>query len=153
MDLSSFGHKSVSAVSEDQIEPGRYVLEYISDEAKQVGSNGGVKCECLFKVVDTSHFVRHGFWVEHNNPKAVEIGLQGLGRLAGACGMKDLSNTDVLVGKRVSAEVVINDNGYAEIKDDVGKTFQPVSETKEEAKAEKKEEVKDDPKTEEDIPF
>jgi hypothetical protein len=35
-----------------------------------------------------------------------------------------------LLGKTLSAELVVNDRGYLEIKDDFGNTFEPATKTK-----------------------
>jgi len=152
MDLSNY---EISASSnEEGLEPGRYTLEYVSDEMIEGGTNGWVALKATFKVkTEGNYFVSATFALEHNNPKVVEIGLDKLAKLARACGLDNLKNSDELVGKLVSAEVVLNDNGYPEVKDDYGKTYQPVKQEAAPKKVVANKSESDEDEDTSDIPF
>ena len=152
MDLSNYQISSVS--NEEAIKPGRYTLEYISDEMVEGGTNGWKALKVTFRVkAEGSYFVTTTFALEHNNPKVVEIGLEKLAKLARACGLDNLKNSDELVGKLVSAEVVLNDNGYPEVKDDYGKTYQPVKQDAAPKKVVANKSESDEEEDTSDIPF
>ena len=152
MDLSNYQISSAS--NEEAIKPGRYTLEYISDEMVEGGTNGWKALKATFRVkAEGSYFVTTTFALEHNNPKVVEIGLEKLAKLARACGLDNLKNSDELVGKLVSAEVVLNDNGYPEVKDDYGKTYQPVKQDAAPKKVEANTSESDEEEDTSDIPF
>tara|TARA_R100000908_G_scaffold24900_1_gene11507 strand:- start:749 stop:1057 length:309 start_codon:yes stop_codon:yes gene_type:complete len=72
--------------------------------------------------------------------KAVSIGIESLRKIGKACGLTGtLTNPEKqLLGKTLSAELVVNDRGYLEIKDDFGNTFEKVTK----AKPSKKEQIK-----------
>ena len=75
MDLSNYEISSAS--NEEAIKPGRYTLEYVSDEMIEGGTNGWKALKATFKVKsEGSYFVTTTFALEHNNPKVVEIGLE-----------------------------------------------------------------------------
>ena len=152
MDLSNYQISSAS--NEEAIKPGRYTLEYVSDEMVEGGTNGWKALKATFRVkAEGSYFVTTTFALEHNNPKVVEIGLEKLAKLARACGLENLKNSDELVGKLVSAEVVLNDNGYPEVKDDYGKTYQPVGQGATPKKVEANTSESDEEEDTSDIPF
>jgi hypothetical protein len=152
MDLSNYQISSAS--NEEAIKPGRYTLEYVSDEMVEGGTNGWKALKATFRVkAEGSYFVTTTFALEHNNPKVVEIGLEKLAKLARACGLDNLKNSDELVGKLVSAEVVLNDNGYPEVKDDYGKTYQPVKQDAAPKKVEANTSESDEEEDTSDIPF
>jgi hypothetical protein len=152
MDLSNYEISSAS--NEEAIKPGRYTLEYVSDEMVEGGTNGWKALKATFRVkAEGSYFVTTTFALEHNNPKVVEIGLEKLAKLARACGLDNLKNSDELVGKLVSAEVVLNDNGYPEVKDDYGKTYQPVKQDAAPKKVEANTSESDEEEDTSDIPF
>jgi hypothetical protein len=152
MDLSNYEISSAS--NEEAIKPGRYTLEYVSDEMVEGGTNGWKALKATFRVkAEGSYFVTTTFALEHNNPKVVEIGLEKLAKLARACGLDNLKNSDELVGKLVSAEVVLNDNGYPEVKDDYGKTYQPVDQGATPKKVEANTSESDEEEDTSDIPF
>jgi hypothetical protein len=153
MDLSNY---EISASSnEEGLEPGRYTLEYVSDEMIEGGTNGWVALKATFKVkTEGNYFVSATFALEHNNPKVVEIGLDKLAKLARACGLDNLKNSDELVGKLVSAEVVLNKNGYPEVNgEDYGKTYQPVNQEAAPKKVEANTSESDEEEDTSDIPF
>lgn len=152
MDLSNYEISSAS--NEEAIKPGRYTLEYVSDEMVEGGTNGWKALKVTFRVkAEGSYFVTTTFALEHNNPKVVQIGLEKLAKLARACGLENLKNSDELVGKLVSAEVVLNDNGYPEVKDDYGKTYQPVDQVAAPKKVEANTSESDEEEDTSDIPF
>ncbi len=153
MDLSNYEISSAS--NEEAIKPGRYTLEYISDEMVEGGTNGWVALKATFKVkTEGTYFVTATYALEHKNPKVVEIGLDKLAKLAKACGLDSLKNSEELIGKMVSAEVVLNKNGYPEVNgEDYGKTYQPVEQeaTPKKVKANKSDSVEEVDTS--DIPF
>ena len=153
MDLSNYQISSVS--NEEAIKPGRYTLEYISDEMVEGGTNGWKALKVTFRVkAEGSYFVTTTFALEHNNPKVVEIGLDKLAKLARACGLDSLKNSDELVGKLVSAEVVLNKNGYPEVNgEDYGKTYQPVKQDAAPKKVVANKSESDEEEDTSDIPF
>ena len=64
-----------------------------------------------------------------------------------------MKDTDELKGKLVSAEVGFNDNGYPIVKDDYGKTWQAVEETKSSPKQKVEEEEESSGIVDDEIPF
>ena len=85
-----------------------------------------------------------------DNPKAVDIGNNSLLLLMNAMGVSSLKNTDELIGKSVSAELIRAESGYLEIDEQFGKTWQTVGDTPQEDSADHPDpkEVLDD-----EIPF
>jgi hypothetical protein len=75
--------------------------------------------------------------------KAVSIGIESLRKIGNACGVTGtLTDPEKqLLGKKCSAELVVNDRGYLEIKSDFGNTFQPVEKAAKK-KPSKKEQIK-----------
>jgi len=75
--------------------------------------------------------------------KAISIGIESLRKIGNACGVTGtLTNPEKqLLGKKCSAELVVNDRGYLEIKSDFGNTFQPVEKAANK-KQSKKEQIK-----------
>ena len=66
--------------------------------------------------------VNHAFTMAHDTSvKAVEIGKQSLYKMTKAMGVTTIKDTDELVNKKVSVELVYGEKGYLEIKDDFGK--------------------------------
>lgn len=151
MDLSNYDIEVNGSLEQDVLKPGRYNVSYVSAE-EITGKNGWVAIKMLFSVEGQNAFVPCTFTVGHNNPKVVDVGKQSLAMLANAAGLTQLKDTDDLKGQTVSVEVAHNDNGYAEINDNYGKSWQAV-EKKVAAKKVKPESQKPDSDTEEDIPF
>ena len=65
MDLSKYKAQAESSILEE-LEPGTYDFEYVSDEEIQ-GKNGWVALKVLFRVVDKPNFmIGHAFTVDHD---------------------------------------------------------------------------------------
>ena len=157
MDLSK--HDAVvdleSSVDEELIKAGTYNVEVISSEGKPLGNNGGILCEFTVKILENGKMFRDGFWVAHNNPQSVEIGLGNLARFAKACGHSGvLKNTDDLNGMKLNVKVEMNDSGYPQF---VNKSFRPFEDNEEvvskKTSTKKKSVQKDSDVDSEDIPF
>jgi len=103
----------------------------------------------LFEVDGTTINVSNTFTMGSDNPKAVDIGQNSLMLFMNAVGVNSMKNTDQLIGKAVSAELIRAESGYLEIKEDFGKTWQIVGDVK----SEPKEEPKPDSSVEDSIPF
>lgn len=104
----------------------------------------------LFEVDGTTINVSNTFTMGSDNPKAVDIGQNSLMLFMNAVGLNSMKNTDQLVGKSVSAELVRAESGYLEIDEQFGKTWQIVGDVKSEPKVEEK---ADDTDHSENIPF
>ena len=130
------------------LEPGRYILHYAGSDMIE-GKNNWKALKMLFEVDGTTINVSNTFTMESDNPKAVNIGQNSLMLFMNAVGVNSMKNTDQLIGKAVSAELIRADSGYLEIKEDFGKTWQIVGVVK----SEPKEEPKPDSSVEDAIPF
>lgn len=130
------------------LEPGRYILHYAGSDIV-TGKNNWKALKMLFEVDGTTINVDTTFTMEHDSPKAVNIGQNSLMLLMNAMGVNSMKNADQLIGKSVSAELIRADSGYLEIKEDFGKTWQIVGVVK----SEPKEEPKPDSSVEDAIPF
>ena len=127
MDITSWDLDAIPEKKE--LEAGRYTMEY--HEAELVNSDSGWEAiKITFKIKDTGNFVPCTFTMQSDNPEAIRIGKGSLNALANAVGLSSMKDTDELAGKFVSAEVGFNKGGYPEVKDDYGKTWQAVEETK-----------------------
>jgi len=145
-----------SVETSELITAGKYNVQVVSSEGKSLGSNGGILCEFLVKIIDTGKLFKDGFWVAHNNPKSVEIGLGNLAKFAKACGHSGvLKDTDTLNGKQLNLEVELNDNGYPCFKNNSFKPFGDNEEVESKVAATEKKSDKVDKKvvSDEDIPF
>ena len=131
------------------LEPGRYTLHYAGSDMIE-GKNNWKALKMLFEVDGTTINVSNTFTMGSGNPKAVDIGQNSLMLFMNAVGLNSMKNTDQLVGKSVSAELIRGDSGYLEIKEDFGKTWEVVGEAKSKPKAEEK---ADDTDHSENIPF
>ena len=130
------------------LEPGRYILHYAGSDMIE-GKNNWKALKMLFEVEGTTINVSNTFTMGSDNPKAVDIGQNSLMLFMNAVGVNSMKNTDQLIGKSVSAELIRADSGYLEIKEDFGKTWQIVGVVK----SEPKEEPKPDSSVEDAIPF
>ena len=130
------------------LEPGRYILHYAGSDMIE-GKNNWKALKMLFEVDGTTINVSNTFTMGSDNPKAVDIGQNSLMLFMNAVGVNSMKNTDQLIGKAVSAELIRADSGYLEIKEDFGKTWQIVGVVK----SEPKEEPKPDSSVEDAIPF
>ena len=127
MDITSWDLDTIP--EEKELKEGRYVMEY--HDAEVIDNDKGWQAiKITFRVKDSGNFVGCTFTMEANNPKAVEIGKGSFNALVKAAGLTSMKDTDELKGKFISAEVGFNDNGYPIIKDNYGKTWQAVEETK-----------------------
>jgi hypothetical protein len=72
------------------------------------------------------------FTLGSDNPKAVEIGDISLKLLLKAMGVTSMKNTDELVGKSVSGQLIRDPDNerYLKIDQNYGKNWQPVEEAK-----------------------
>lgn len=131
------------------LEPGRYILHYAGSDMIE-GKNNWKALKMLFEVDGTTINVSNTFTMASDNPKAVDIGQNSLMLFMNAVGLNSMKNTDQLVGKSVSAELVRAESGYLEIDEQFGKTWQIVGDVKSEPKVEEK---ADDTDHSENIPF
>lgn len=159
MDLTEFGMDKFetrdNGSSGEKVKPGRYNLSYTGSDIIE-GRNGWKALKINFDVEGEIISVNHAFTMAHNNDKPVEIGQQSLSLMLNAMGVNSMKNTDELAGRKVSAELVVGDNGYLEIKDDFGRTWQVAKESGEQNPVEvlKKDEIfPSDVDDEEDLPF
>ena len=130
------------------LEPGRYILHYAGSDMIE-GKNNWKALKMLFEVDGTTINVSNTFTMGSDNDKAVEIGQNSLMLFMNAVGVNSMQNTDQLIGKSVSAELIRAESGYLEIKEDFGKTWQIVGDVK----SKPKEEPKSDSSVEDAIPF
>ena len=87
------------------LEPGRYTLHYAGSDMIE-GKNNWKALKMLFEVDGTTINVSNTFTMGSDNPKAVDIGQNSLMLFMNAVGLNSMKNTDQLVGKAVSAELV-----------------------------------------------
>tara|TARA_X000001388_G_scaffold66956_1_gene54012 strand:+ start:31 stop:483 length:453 start_codon:yes stop_codon:yes gene_type:complete len=137
---------------EEELKEGRHIMEY--HDAEVIGNdNGWQAIKVTFKIKDSGNFVGCTFTMQANNPKAVEIGKGSFNALVKAAGLTAMKDTEELKGKFISAEVGFNDNGYPEIKDNFGKTWQAVEKTKSSSKPKVEEEEESSGIVDDEIPF
>jgi len=148
-DGEAFDTANANGSGGSSLEPGRYTLHYAGSDMIE-GKNNWKALKMLFEVDGTTINVSNTFTMGSDNPKAVDIGQNSLMLFMNAVGLNSMKNTDQLVGKSVSAELVRAESGYLEIKEDFGKTWQEVGKAKSEPKAEEK---ADDTDHSENIPF
>ena len=152
MDLSKYKAQAESSILEE-LEPGTYDFEYVSDEEIQ-GKNGWVALKVLFRVVDKPNFmIGHAFTVDHDTSEgAINLGLSSLHGLALACGFPDgfPDDSSALVGSRVRANAIKDAKGYIAIDDMKGKGWFPPKSTTTEVK---KDEPVSNSQVEDNIPF
>jgi hypothetical protein len=126
MDLSKYKSQAENSILEE-LEPGTYDLQYVSDEEIQ-GKNGWVALKVLFRVVDKPNYmIGHSFTVDHDTSEgAINIGLTSLDKLAKSCGFPNgmPDDSSELVGSRVRANTIIDGN-YLAIDDMKGKGWFP----------------------------
>jgi len=123
MDLTEFNIEDGvdSSSGGEKIKPGRYNLEYKGSDMIE-GANGWKALKIMFDVEGEIVNVNHAFTMAHDTSvKAVEIGKQSLYKMTKAMGVTTIKDTDELVNKKVSVELVYGEKGYLEIKDDFGK--------------------------------
>ena len=159
MNLEDYGGGLEVGQEDEQIEPGKYVMQYV-DESEVRNDRGYVGCRMTFAIQDDKYggrLVSGLFTVSNpNSAKSEEIGRAELSALASACGLTTLKNTEELKGIKFNGMVKINDNGYPEIDSQFGKGFSKAEQTesilpKEEVAKQKPIEV--NPLDSEDIPF
>tara|TARA_R110000751_G_scaffold29711_1_gene76219 strand:+ start:75 stop:584 length:510 start_codon:yes stop_codon:yes gene_type:complete len=167
-DLSKYGHDFDVEVEGggSKIEPGRYNMAFVGDELI-TGANGWEAIKLTFEVEGTTINVGYACTMAHNtSDKAVSIGIESLRKIANSCGVVGaLTDPEKqLIGKSLSAELIVGERGYLEIKSDFGNTFQPAEKSKPTYSEQMQEELepitkkasKDEPELEElddDIPF
>ena len=144
-DLTKYGHDFDAEVeAKPKIAEGRYNMTFVSD-AIVTGNNGWEAVKLTFEIEGTTMNVSYTCCMAHNtSDKAISIGVESLRKIGNAAGIVGaLTNPEKqLLGKSVSAELVVNDRGYLEIKsDDFGNTFQPVEKAANK-KQSKKEQIK-----------
>ena len=159
MNLEQFGGGLEVSQEDEQIAPGKYVMQYV-DESEIRNDRGYIGCRMTFALQDSKYGGRlvSGLFTVANpkSTKSEEIGRTELSALASACGLTTLKNTEELKGIKFNAMVKINDNGYPEIDSQFGKGFSKAEQTetilpKEEVAEPKPIEV--DPLDSEEIPF
>ena len=167
-DLTKYGHDFDVEVEGggSKIEPGRYNMAFVGDELI-TGANGWEAVKLTFEVEGTTMNIGYACTMAHDtSDKAVSIGIETLRKIGNAAGIVGaLTDPEKqLLGKSVSAELVVGERGYLQVKDDFGNTFSaPVEKAKptqkEKIKAQNnftKKASKDEPELEElddDIPF
>jgi len=113
------------------LEPGRYTMHYAGDEIIN-GKNNWVALKMFFEIDGSTIVMNTTFTLGSDNPKAVEIGDISLKLLLKAMGVTSMKNTDELVGKSVSGQLVRDPDNerYLKIDQNYGKNWQPVEEAK-----------------------
>ena len=158
-DGEAFDSTNVNSGGGSSLEPGRHILHYAGSEEIYNEALDRKVIRITFEIDGSTMNVRNDFCMQYNKPspekangakKNVEIGKTSLMLFMNAVGLNSMKNTDVLVGKAVSAELVRNDAGYLEIDEQCGKTWQIVGDVKSEPKVEEK---ADDTDHSENIPF
>jgi len=158
-DGEAFDSTNVSSGGGGSLEPGRHILHYAGSEEIYNEALDRKVIRITFEIDGSTMNVRNDFCMQYNKPspekangakKNVKIGKTSLMLFMNAVGLNSMKNTDVLVGKAVSAELVRNDAGYLEIDEQCGKTWQIVGDVKSEPKVEEK---ADDTDHSENIPF
>ena len=140
------------------LEPGRYTMHFAGDEII-AGKNNWVALKMYFEIDGTTIVMNTTFTLGSDNPKAMEIGDISLKLLLKAMGVTSMKNTDVLVGKSVSGQLIRDPDNerYMKIDQNYGKNWQPVEGTKAEAPKPAAEpakvEAKDDSEFDDKIPF
>ena len=123
MDLTEFNIEAGvdSSSGGERIKPGRYNLEYKGSDMSE-GANGWKALKIMFDVEGEIVNVNHAFTMAHDTSvKAVEIGKQSLSMMFNAMGVTTIKDTDELVNKKVSVELVYGEKGYLEIQENFGK--------------------------------
>ncbi len=164
MKLAEFGMDEFKAGAESsgggaRVKPGRYDLKYSHSE-KKMNEKGWQGLILHFDVVGEAIRVSKSFAMANpESDKQVEIAQQSLSLMLNAMGVGSLKDTDQLAGKRVEAELVLNERGYLKINDNYGKTWMPAGTTTASENLNPKEELpKDemfpsDVDDEDDLPF
>jgi hypothetical protein len=113
------------------LEPGRYTMHFAGDEII-TGKNNWVALKMFFEIDGSTIVMNTTFTLQSDNPKAVEIGDISLKLLLKAMGVTSMKNTDELVGKSVSGQLIRDPDNerYLKIDQNYGKNWQPVEETK-----------------------
>jgi hypothetical protein len=134
MKLAEFGMDKFEVGTESsgggaRVKPGRHDLAYSHSEMK-VNESGWQGLVLHFDVVGEAIRVNNLFaMVNPKSEKNVEIGQQSLSLMLNAMGVGSMKDTDELAGKRVEAELVVNERGYLEINEDYGNTWKPAGTT------------------------
>ncbi len=113
------------------LEPGRYTMHFAGDEIIH-GKNNWVALKMFFEIDGSTIVMNTTFTLGSDNPKAVEIGDISLKLLLKAMGVTSMKNTDELVGKSVSGQLIRDPDNerYLKIDQNYGKNWQPVEEVK-----------------------
>jgi len=123
MDLTEFNIEAGvdSSSGGERIKPGRYNLEYKGSDMIE-NDKGWKALKIMFDVEGEIVNVNHAFTMANpNSEKQVEIGKQSLSMMFNAMGVTTIKDTDELVNKKVSVELVYGEKGYLEIQDNFGK--------------------------------
>lgn len=160
MDLTNY---DVNTESRSSVEPGRHVLNWVGEDEDLIeGKNGWRGCKMYFEVDGHGMKISHTFTVAHDKPEVVDRGIKSLLLLAQAMGLKEPpKDTSVaFMNKSVEAEIIKGADGYLEINDDFGKTWQAVSKTKDDTadiqvspSQKDLDAVESSPSDDDDIPF
>jgi hypothetical protein len=142
VDITQYNDGNALVVDEvntggNSLEPGRYIMHYAGDEIIK-GKNGWEAIKMSFEIdgstitLDTTFTMK----LEGDDPvksqKAMEIGDRSLKLLLKAMGVTSTKNTDELVGKSVSGQLIRDPDNerYLKIDQNYGKNWQPVEEAK-----------------------
>ncbi len=142
VDITQYNDGNAFDVGEENtggnsLEPGRYNMHYAGAETIS-GKNGWEAIKMSFEIdgstitVDTTFTMK----LEGSDPvksqKAMEIGNISLSLLLKAMGVTSMKNTDELVGKSVSGQLIRDPDNerYLKIDQNYGKNWQPVEEAK-----------------------
>ena len=119
------------------LEPGRYKMHFAGAEEVK-GKNGWEAIKMSFEIDGTTISIDTTFTMklEGDDPvksqKAMEIGDTSLKLLLKAMGVSSMKDTDQLVGKSVSGQLIRDPDNerYLKIDQNYGKNWQPVEEAK-----------------------
>lgn len=127
MDLTKF-NVDVSDDNKSVVEPGRHILNYAGEDEKPVeGKSNWRGKKMYFEIDGTGITINHTFTIGHDDPRYVDWGIKSLLLMAKAMGFASppTETETQMIGKSVSAELVRGNNGYLEINEQFGKTWQP----------------------------
>ncbi len=140
VDLTKYEHDfDADLTAKPKLEEGRHNMTFCGDEIV-TGNNGWEAVKLSFEVENSAINVTYTCTMAHDtSDKAISIGIESLRKIGNACGVTGtLTDPEKqLLGKKCSAELVVNDRGYLEIKDDFANTFQPPQKEKKQSQASK----------------
>lgn len=115
---AGYNAAEVETQDSEPLAAGEYVVAIESAELKGTKAGNGTGCNMAFEVVDgpsTGRKVFNWFNLQHENPKATQIGQAEFAALCKSVGVLTPQDTDELLGKFCTIRVVIKE-GRNEVK-------------------------------------